>query len=158
MRFLLVPLAAAVACAQTLTVSSVMAEPGGKAQVEVSIESRSGEEPLGLQWDLTIPAQALTLEGLPEAAPQARQAGKSVACSGHWIKAPATYAYRCLVTGGERPIANGAVAIFSFRVAPHAKPEKAALRATAATAASAGLKSVRLKTVDGIAIIGSGMR
>lgn len=140
--------------AQSLSISPVSAAPGGKTAVEVSVNSPGGSEPLALQWELDFPAQPLVIEpGGPRVAAEAQRAGKSLACTGRWKKAPRTYAYACILAGGQKPIPNGPVAILPFRVAPDAKAGILKIHLERSQAINASRKKVPVKNVEGAVTI-----
>src|SRR5690242_5641323 len=97
---------------QALQVSPVSGAPGEKVDLLISLDSRPGSAPAALQWEIIFPAQILE-DGAagPEAGRAARDAGKSLTCAKR-----KTYSYACILVGGQKPVGNGPVAIFHFKI------------------------------------------
>lgn len=107
-----------------LRVSSVTGAPGDTVRVEILIESPPGKEPVGLEWETVVPAELLELVGDgPEAGRAAADSGKLARCSKQ-----KSYLYVCTVTGGEKPIMNGPIAVFRFKIRADAQSRTTALR------------------------------
>lgn len=111
--FVVVPMTAQVL---TLPQTSTGA-PGETVSVEISYAS-AAPKAASLQWETIVPAQLMELDsrGL-EVGPAARDAGKKLDCS-H----PKPYISLCVLSGGNGPIPNGAIAQLSFKL--KAAPEK----------------------------------
>jgi hypothetical protein len=108
--------------------ASTALEPGSVAAIRLELDSPPGEEPQALQWELSYPSPKFGIEdGDLVAGSVASSAGKSLMCAGR-VAGAAEYVYRCILAGGLERIPNGAVAIITFRVRPHAQSGKATLR------------------------------
>jgi Cohesin domain len=97
---------------QALRVSSVSGAPGARIALHVSLDSPAGQAPAALQWEIAFPAQLLEVEDSgPEAGSAAKTSEKSLAC-----RLREAYSYVCVLAGGRKPIANGPIATFRFRI------------------------------------------
>jgi hypothetical protein len=123
----------------------------GRVDVELSLTSPAGQEPSALQWDTKVPSSQLGLtEGSPQPGPVAQEADKGVSCAMKATKAD-TQTIVCLVYGGRKPIRNGVVARFSFKIPPQATTGSALILLDNGVAVSADLK--RTPIPDTTAII-----
>jgi len=141
---LVVALAGPPAVGQALQVSSVAGSPGDKIAIEISLVSTVRESPETLKWETIFPAQLLETVGSPEAGNAAKEAGKSLTCT---QREP--YLYVCILAGGQKPIANGPIARFPFRIRADAHPGTANVRASKVEAVTKDLKTVKLSGSDG---------
>src|ERR1700733_11957856 len=99
-------------CGQSLRVSSVKGSPGETIAVEISLDAPAGKEPASLKWETVFPAQLLQAESNgPSASGAAKESGKSLTCA-----TPKVYSYVCILAGGEKPVGNGPVATFRFKI------------------------------------------
>ena len=97
-----------------------------------------------LKWDIIFPAQLMDLEGdAPEAGPSALASGKTLQCN--LIK---PYLYTCLLFGGQKPLGDGAAALFHFKIRTTVDPVASKLRLQDADASTADLKRVTLKDAE----------
>jgi len=129
---------------QALHVSSVSGSRGDKIAVEISLVSAVRESPATLKWETIFPAQLLEAAGSPEAAGAAKDAGKSLTCT---QREP--YLYVCILAGGQKPIANGPIARFPFRIRADAHPGTANVHTSKVEAVTRDLKAVKLSGSDG---------
>ena len=136
-------LAGSAVC-QALNVSSVSGSPGDKIAIEISLVSNVRESPETLKWETIFPAQLLEAVGGPEAAVAAKESGKSLTCT---QREP--YLYVCILAGGQKPIANGAIAKFRFRIRADAHSGTANVRTGKVEAVTRDLKTVNLSGSDG---------
>jgi hypothetical protein len=135
---------------QSLLSPPVQAAPGAKGEAEILWASPAGAEPLALEWDTVVPVDVIEIAGdglTPGAA--AKRAGKSIACSGQWKKAPRRYSYRCMAVGGQRTIGNGVLAVLSFTVSKSAKPGAHRVLVEHAQALSPQMQKIPLKDAAG---------
>jgi hypothetical protein len=97
-----------------------------------------------LKWDLTFPAQLMDLEGdAPETGSAAMDSGKTLQCN---LVKP--YSYTCLLFGGQKPLGDGAAALFHFKIRTTVDPVASKLRLQDAEASTADLKRVTLKDAE----------
>lgn len=129
---------------QALHVSSVSGSPGEEISIEISLTSSAGESPDTLKWETIFPAQLLEMIGSPEAGSAATDSGKSLTCTQR-----ESYSYICILAGGQKPIANGPIARFAFRIRPDAHPGTAIIRGGKVEAVTRDLKTVKLSGSDG---------
>jgi len=134
---------------QTPQVSSVTKAPGDKVTLDISADSQPGRAPVTLRWDVVFPAQLMALEGdATETGSAAKDSGKSLQCT-----ARNTYSYSCTLSGGQKTIANGLIAIFHFRILTTADSRKTALRIQKAAATTVDSKVLTLNDTEAIVII-----
>jgi hypothetical protein len=97
---------------QTSHVSSVRKAPGDKVTLEISAKSKPKGAPVALKWEVTFPLQLMEMDGnAPELGSAAMDAGKTIACT-----ARRPYVYACVLSGGQKPIADGTIAIYHFTI------------------------------------------
>jgi hypothetical protein len=117
---------------------------GESIMVEVHQDMAAGTAPTTLKWDLIFPAQLMEMEGkMPDTGEAATASGKTLQCNR--IK---PYSYTCLLFGGDKPIANGALAIFHFKILETAPPTKTTLRLEQAEGTTADAKAAPLKGAE----------
>jgi hypothetical protein len=132
-------LAAAPAVAQTLKFSTPSAR-AERVDVDLSLQTPAGKEPSTLQWEAILPiGQATLVDGFPQTGAAAQAAGKIVSCSAKTREAD-SLTILCLAFGGAKPLGNGVVARFSFRISPTARKGPAVVRLKRAIAVTADLK------------------
>ncbi len=106
-----------------------------------------------MQWELTIPTNQLApADNNPQPGPQAKAAGKSVACQVK-TKTGDAQTYTCLVYGGREPIRDGVVAILRLKIAADARPGSARIRIDQALAVSKDLKRTPVPPAEGVVTI-----
>ena len=122
--------------------------------MNISLDSPSGkEQPAALQWELTIPADQLTLiDGNPQPGPEAKAAGKSIACRVKTKEGDAQTSI-CIVFGGRDPIHNGVIAILQSKIAAGSKPASARIRIDHALAVTNDLKRSSMPAAEGVVTI-----
>jgi hypothetical protein len=104
-------------CGQSLRVSSIRGSPGETIGVEISLDAPTGKEPSSLKWETVFPAQLLQAEGSgPSPGSAANESGKSLICN-----TPKAYSYVCILAGGEKPVGNGPIATFRFKIRDEAR-------------------------------------
>jgi hypothetical protein len=102
---------------QTSGVPPVAKSPGDTVTLEISADSQPGREPVTLKWEVVFKAQLLDLEtGGPQPGSAAMESGKSIGCT-----ARKPYILVCTLSGGEKTIANGPIAIYHFKILPTAQ-------------------------------------
>lgn len=126
---------------QMLHLSAVAGRPGEKVTVELSLDSPAGKAPAALQWETIFPAQLMEIEGeASETGRAAKESGKSVTCAER-----KAYAYVCILAGDQKPIANGPIAIFHFKIRTEAQAGTSAIRIERAEGVTVDLRRLTLK-------------
>jgi hypothetical protein len=117
MRLVYLVISCLPALGQTATVSSVTKSPGEMVTLEISANSQPSRAPVALKWEVIFPAQLMEMEGdAPEVGSAAIDSGKSLHCT-----ALRPYAYDCILSGGQNPIADGLIATYHFKIQPKAR-------------------------------------
>jgi hypothetical protein len=99
---------------QSLRVSFIRGEPGETIAVQISLDAPTGKAPTSLKWETVFPVQLLQVEGIgPSPSSAAKESGKSFTCA-----PPKGYSYVCILAGGQKPVGNGPIATFRFRIQP----------------------------------------
>lgn len=138
-------LCALPAFGQTLRVSSMSGAPGERISIHVSLESTSTQAATALSWETIFPAGLLEVDGEgPEVGSAAKESGKSLTCA---LRHP--YLYVCLLAGGQKPIANGSVAVFRFRIRAEAHAGTSTLKVDRVDAVTKDLKPFKLGGAEG---------
>ena len=134
---------------QTLRVSSVSAAPGQKISVDISLDSAAGEAPATLKWEAVFPAELLEPESSgPTVGSAAKDAGKSLTCARRQA-----YSYVCILAGGQKPIANGPIAVLRFQIRAEARSGTSTVRIEQVEAVTKDLKTLKLSGVEGQVVI-----
>ena len=116
--------------------------------VEIALDAPASQAPVALQWEIDFPAGQLTVAGKgPMAGKAANDSGKSLTCIDRWKKAPQIYSYTCILAGGQKPIANGPVAVIEFKEVAKVSRRKADVRVENIRSVTADLKKMVLKDV-----------
>jgi hypothetical protein len=151
MRFALLfaalPLLAQTTAKPPLSASLTKA-PGDPVTFQIFATSLPDRAPIALQWEVVYPAQILDLEGAAEAGSAALDSGKSLECKPH-----KEYSFVCILSGGKKPIADGQIAVFHFRIRPDATPGKVTLRVESASAKQKDDSEAALKNTESVFII-----
>jgi len=130
-------------------VSSVTKAAGEPVTLTISINSQPGEAPVAVKWQVVFPAQLMDLEsGAPEIGGAAMDSGKSLQCT-----ARNAYSYVCMLSGGKNPIADGAIAIFHFKIRTDAKAGTATLRTEKAESTMANSQAFTLNDTESTVVI-----
>ncbi len=133
--------------AQSLRLSAATASRGEEIAIEISSDSPAGNEPLALQWEISIPAEMRLLDcGMPDAT-GADGLGKILKCAPIG-KGAGDVTSRCIVAGGRKPIPNGPVALLRLRISREAHPGSAHIRIAQATAVSHDLTQINLGSAE----------
>jgi hypothetical protein len=146
------------AYAQTLSTPSVTAEPGKDVDVEIVFQNAANDaaKPATLEWMMTYAAPDLLPIGPgPVIGAAARAAGKFLSCQGAWKKAPHTYSYRCLLTGGIDPVPDGTLATIRFKVRENAKGGNRSVELDQIVAANSAAKKIKVNKSNGSVVISS---
>jgi hypothetical protein len=139
---------------QSLRVSSVAGKPGETIAVEISLDAPAGKAPASLKWETVFPAQLLQVEGNgPSPSSAAKESGKSLTCS-----LPKAYSYVCILAGGQKPVGNGPIATFSFRIQPEAHFGGATVTVEHGEAVSGDAAQLALTDAEGLITIWSSHR
>jgi len=128
-----------------LRVSPVAAARGDTVKMEVSLELNPGQEVVGLQWDLVVPAQLLEMMSVgPGTGRSAADSGKLLKCS-----AQSSYLFACSLAGGQKPITSGPIATFNFKIGADARLGTTAVHIENAKAVTLDQKKFNLKDIEG---------
>jgi len=139
---------------QVFELSLPRTAPGRDVVVELSITSPSGREPSALQWEISFPTvQIRLIKGSPQLGPVAQAADKLITCAPR-AKTSETQTMVCLVLGGQKSIASGVVAKFSFEIQKPAPSETARVRIDRGLAVSADLKRADIPSVEAEVALG----
>ncbi len=134
---------------QTSPISSVTKAPGENVTLEVSANSQPARAPIALKWEVVFPAQLMDMEGDgPELGSAAKDSGKSLECT-----ARTPYAYVCILSGGQKPTADGVIAIYHFKIRATATKGVTALRIEKAESTTSDSKKWPLNKTEAIVII-----
>jgi hypothetical protein len=134
---------------QTSAISSVTKAPGENVTLEVSANSQPARAPIALKWEVVFPAQLMDMGGdAPELGSAAKDSGKSLQCT-----ARTPYAYVCILSGGQKPIADGVMAIYHFKIRATAAKGVTALRIEKAESTTSDSKKWPLNKTEAIVII-----
>jgi len=129
MRFAYLIIACLPVLGQSSQVSTVTKAPGEVVTVEISADSQPSKAPVALKWEVVFPAQLMEMEGGdPQLGSAATDSGKSIQCT-----ARRTYAYACTLSGGQKTIGDGLIAIYHFKIR---------------TTAAAGTTSIRIERAE----------
>lgn len=129
--------------------SHVTKAPGESVTLEISAESQQGKAPVSLTWEVVFPVQLMELEGgAPEIGSTAIKAGKSLQCT-----ARTPYAYVCTLSGGQKPVADGTIAIYHFKIRAKAKAGITSLRIERAESTTVDSRKWTLNNTEAIVII-----
>jgi hypothetical protein len=138
-----------VACLPLLAQTPVTKAPGDKVTLEVSADSQPARAPVALKWEVVFPAQLMEMEtGAPQIGSAAMDSGKTLECT-----ARTRYAYVCIVSGGQKPIGNGPVAIYHFQILATAKAGATSLKIQRAESTTADSKKWLLNSTEAIVVI-----
>ena len=149
MRFAYLVLGCLPVLGQTPHVSTVTKTPGDEVTLEISANSQPGRAPVALKWEVVFPAQLMEMEGSgPELCSAAKDSGKSLQCT-----ARTPYALDCSVSGGQKPIADGLIAIYHFKIRPTAAKGITRLRIEKAESTTADSMKWPLNSTEAIVII-----
>jgi len=128
---------------------SVTKAPGDKVTLEITADSQPARSPVALKWEVVFPAQLMEMDGdAPEIGSAAMDSGKSLQCI-----ARRPYRYVCTLSGGQKPIANGLIAIYHFKIRATAKPGTTSLRIEKAESTTSDSMKWPLNETEAIAII-----
>lgn len=129
---------------QALRVSDAKGVPGDKIVIEVSIAAQD-EAPATLKWELIYPAQLLEIEGPgAQIGKAAEEAGKQLVCAPR-----EAYRYVCVLTGGHKPLGNGVIALFPFKIRSDARAGDAIISVGKIDAVTKEAKTLQFKGSDG---------
>lgn len=140
---------------QSVQLSSVPASRGGSVTIELRLASPAGKELVALQWETRFPNSYLTLDQAgPVMGDAAKAAGKLLRCAARGEKKSPNSSYLCILAGGQKPIANGTLAILSFRISPKARTGAYPVTADSILAVSKDTKPITLPPAQGTITIG----
>jgi hypothetical protein len=134
---------------QSSGVSSVAKAPGETVTLDISAESQPGKEPIALKWEVIFPAQLMEIEAAgPEIGKAAMDSGKSIKCT---LRNP--YTYVCVVSDGQKPIADGLIASFHFKIRTTAQARIVTLKIEAAESTTADSRKWPLNNTEAFVVI-----
>jgi hypothetical protein len=148
MRPALLFVAALQLAAQTPAKPPLIKAPGDPVTLQLFANSLPNRAPLALEWEVVYPAQLMDLEGTPEAGRAAADSGKLLEC-----KPRKEYSLICVLSGGSKPMTDGQIAVFHFRIRPDAIPGKVTLRIQSASARQKDNSDAPLKSTESVFII-----
>jgi hypothetical protein len=148
MRLALLFVAAFELAAQTPAKPTLTKGPGDPVTLQLFANSLPDRAPLAVLWEVVYPAQLIDLEGKPEGGRAAVDSGKSLECKPH-----RAYSLVCVLSGGSKPIADGQIAVFHFRIHPDAIPGTVTLRIQSASARQKDNSEAALKNTESVFII-----
>ncbi len=134
---------------QTSRVSSVTKAPGDKVTLEISADSQPARTPIALKWEVIFPAQLMEMEtDAPQLGSAAVDSGKSLQCT-----STRPYSRVCVLSGGQKPIGNGPVAIYHFQIRPTAQAGTTSIKIQGAESTTADSKKWVLDNTEVIVVI-----
>jgi PA14 domain len=131
-----------------LRIPSVEGAPGDTVEVPVLIKSEPISRTVAVDWEMIVPAQVLESVVAPELGSAAADAGKVLTCSKQ-----KSYLYGCKLEGGEKPIPDGPIAIFRFKIDTGAESRVVALRVEKAKATGSDRRRSNLSATAGTVTI-----
>ena len=97
---------------QTPGGSTVTKAPGEEVSLTLLANSQASKAIVALKWEVLFPVQLMEMESAAtQIGSAAKDSGKSLQCS-----ARKPYTYVCTLSGGQKPIGNGPIAIFHFKI------------------------------------------
>jgi hypothetical protein len=149
MRFTYLVLACLPVLGQTSNVSSVSKVPGEMVTLEISAASQPSRAPVTLKWEVVFPVQLMEMEdSAPELGNAATDSAKSIECT-----ARRPYIYACTLSGGQKPIGNGLIARYRFKIRTTAAAGTTTLKIERAVATTVDSKVATLNDTEVIVII-----
>lgn len=133
--------------AQALHMSSASGSPGENVTLELSIDLPAGQNPTILKWETIFPAQLLEVDK-PEISTTVADSGKSLTCN-----LREAYTYVCLLAGGQRPLENGPIATFRFKIRAGAHSGTSTVRIDHVEAATKDLQALKVLGGEGHILI-----
>jgi hypothetical protein len=133
---------------QTPQGSPVTKTRGDKVTLEISAHSQPGRAPVVLKWDVYFPAQLMEIEADPEPGGAAKDSGKMLDCT-----ARRPYAYSCTLSGGQKPIADGLIAIYHFKIKATAEAGITRFKIEQVRSTTADSKETILSSTEAIVVI-----
>ncbi len=132
----------------TLPTTPVVKSPGDLVTLEIAATSQPKRAPITLHFDVVFPVQLMTMEGEGELGSAAQSSGKSLKC--HVLN---PHSSGCVISGGDKAIADGQIAIFLFRVLKTAKAGTTRLRIERAVSTTVDSKIVSLNDTEALVTI-----
>jgi hypothetical protein len=134
---------------QTSRVSPVTKAPGDKVTLEISADSQPERAPIALKWEVIFPAQLMEIEtDAPQMGSAAKDSGKSLQCT-----STKPYSRVCVLSGGQKPIGNGPVAIYHFQIRATAQAGITSLKIQGAESTTTDSKKWLLNDTEAIVVI-----
>jgi hypothetical protein len=134
---------------QTSGVSSVTKAPGDKVTLDISANSLPTNAPIALKWEVVFPAQVMEMDAdATEIGSAAMESGKSLQCT-----ARAPYRYACVLSGGQKPIADGLIAILHLKIRTTAAARTTTIKIERAESTTMDAKKFTLNDTEAIVII-----
>jgi hypothetical protein len=134
---------------QTSNVSAVTKAPGDMVTLEISADSQPSRAPVALKWEVVFPVQLMEMEGgAPELGSASMDSAKSIQCT-----ARRPYAFVCTLSGGPKPIGNGLIARYHFKIRATAAAGTTTLKIEKAVATTVDSKVASLNDTEVTVII-----
>ena len=142
-------LTAICAFGQSLQVSSVSGKPGDSVVVRITLDAPPEKSPSTLQWEFVFPAQLLDVDQpAVERGTAGQSSGKSLTCAER-----NSYTRVCILTGGQKPIANGLIATVHLKIRPTAKAGTTSIKVGKAQGVTLDLKQLDIKDAEAMVTI-----
>lgn len=134
---------------QSLQITSVAGKPGDSVAVRIILDSQPEKSPATLQWEFVFPAQLLEFDQpAVERGTAAQSSGKSLTCAER-----NSYTQVCILTGGQRPIANGVIATAHLKIRANAKAGTTSIKVGKVQGVTSDLKQFDIKDAEAIVTI-----
>jgi hypothetical protein len=116
------------------------------------LESQPGKAPVALQWEIAVP-QAIAVQKTDIALGKAAEsAQKTLTCAASSKKpiVPGTARYKCILAGGQSPLANGSLVEVHYRAQADVAGAPIRVAVENIMGVSADLKRITIPDVAGI--------
>jgi hypothetical protein len=143
---------AAILLGQSLRVPSSRTDFKTPGVFSVTIDSPRGKEPVGLQWEFSVPpAIAIRMADIT-IGKAAVSAGKSITCATSAYKPvmPGGMKYACILAGGQKPIGNGPLVIVQYHAQVNVQGAPIRVGIENILGVSANSKPIAIPNVDAI--------
>ena len=137
------------ALGQTLRMTPVSGAPGESIAVRILLDAPPEQSPATLQWEVVFPAQILEVSTpVADAGAAAQSSGKFLTCVER-----NSYTQVCILTGGKKPIANGAIATVHWKIRASAKAGTTSIKVTKAQGVTTDLRQLDVKDANTVVTI-----
>ena len=144
---------ARIAPGQQLQLGTIAGAAGEWVTVPISFQAAPGQELAAVQWEMQIPSplvfenERMVRQSLP-----VKEAGKSLTCL-IAAKSPEGARLRCLVSGGQKPIPTGTMALLTLKIPDGTRATKVRLRLENALAVTRDLKQAPIGFAEAVVSI-----